>query len=151
MEGTSAVTPAEMDHLIETHIAAEIAGDVEGALSVYTPDPEHDVVGWPTGPVVGRPAAAAFYDGLMAEFTTETMERVRSYHGDGFCVTEHRTTGTVPGTFLGIPGQGRRVSFRMLHVWEFRDGAIARETIWLDTAAIVAGLTAPEATAATPV
>ena len=78
----------------------------------------------------------------MAEFTNETMEQTRSYYGERFCVTEHLTTGTVPGVFLGVPGNGRRVTFRMLHVWEFRDGAISRENIWLDGGAIVAQLTA---------
>jgi predicted ester cyclase len=30
----------------------------------------------------------------------------------------------VPGEFLGIPGQGRQISFRMLHVFEFKQGRI---------------------------
>lgn len=139
------MTREQMDELIEVHVQAEIAGDVAAAVAVYTPDAEHDVVGWPTGPTTGTVAAAAFYDALMADFTTEKMERVRCYYGDDFCVTEHSTTGTVPGAFLGIPGRGRRVRFRMLHVWEFRDGAVCRENIWLDTAAIVAQLSAPAA------
>jgi hypothetical protein len=46
-----------MDHLIEQHIAAEMAGDPAGAVAVYTDDVEHDVVGWPTGPVVGAASA----------------------------------------------------------------------------------------------
>jgi steroid delta-isomerase-like uncharacterized protein len=136
--------PAAMDELIETHIAAEIAGDSTAAVTVYTDDVEHDVVGWPTGAARGPAAAKGFYDALMAEFTNETMERTRSYYGEGFCVTEHQTTGTVPGVFLGVPGNGRRVTFRMLHVWEFRDGAISRENVWFDAGAIVAQLTEAE-------
>lgn len=130
-----------MDDLIEAHITAEIAGDSAGAVSVYTDDVEHDVVGWPSGAVRGPDAAQDFYDALMAEYTNETMTRTRSYYGEDFCVTEHQTTGTVPGVFLGIPGNGRRVTFRMLHVWEFRDGAISRENVWLDSGAVVAQLT----------
>lgn len=30
----------------------------------------------------------------------------------------------------------------MLHVWEFKDGAISRENVWLNGGAIVAQLTA---------
>jgi predicted ester cyclase len=67
-----------------------------------------------------------------------------TYYGDDFCVIEHTGTGTVPGEFLGIAGNDRRISFRMLHVWEFRDGLISRENVWLDGASIVAQLTAPE-------
>ena len=36
------------------------------------------------------------------------------------------------------------MTFRMLHVSGFRDGAISRENIWLDGGAIVAQLTAAE-------
>jgi predicted ester cyclase len=38
---------------------------------------------------------------------------------------------------LGLPGNGRRISFRMLHIFEFRDGLISRENVWLDTAAVI--------------
>jgi hypothetical protein len=31
----------------------------------------------------------------------------------------------------------------MLHVWEFKDGQISRENVWLDGGAIVAQLTTP--------
>lgn len=43
----------------------------------------------------------------------------------------------VVGSLLGLPGNGRRISFRMMHVFDFRDGLISRESIWLDTAAAV--------------
>jgi hypothetical protein len=33
----------------------------------------------------------------------------------------------------------------MLHVWEFKDGRMSRENVWLDGDAIVAQLTAPQA------
>ena len=136
--------PAEMDRLIHDHITSEIAGDVTGAVSVYTDDVVHDVVGSPTGPNFGKAAAAGFYDYLTANFSTETMTATRSYYGNDFCVVEHDATGTVPGEFLGIAGNGKRVNFRMLHIWEFRDGLIGRENVWLDGANIVAQLTASD-------
>ena len=55
---------------------------------------------------------------------------------------EQSMTGTVIGEMLGIPGNGRRVTFRIFHVFEFNDGLISRELVWLDTGAIVAQLTA---------
>jgi len=36
----------------------------------------------------------------------------------------------------------REVSFRLLHVWEFRDGLMSRENVWLDGGSVVAQLTA---------
>ena len=137
--------PAEMDRLVNEHITAEIAKDVPGAVSNYTDDVVHDVVGFPTGPNVGVAAASGFYEYLTANFSTETMEEKRAYYGDDFCVVEHDCTGTVPGEFLGIPGHGKRITFRLLHVWEFRDGRISRENVWLDGGSIVHQLTATSA------
>lgn len=73
------------------------------------------------------------------------MVPTHSYYGEDFCVTEHLATGTVDGQFLGVPGHGNRVRFRLLHVWEFRDGLISRENVWLDGASVVAQLTVGEA------
>jgi hypothetical protein len=57
---------------------------------------------------------------------------------------EHTFKGTVPGTFLGVPGNGKRISFRLLHIWEFREGLISRENIWMDGGSVVAQLTSDE-------
>ena len=139
----------EMDRLIEEHLAAEEAGDTAAAVAVYTDDIEHDVVGFPTGPVHGKDAAQGFYRYLTANLDVERMDPTRSYYGDDFCVVEHLCTGTVPGELAGIAGGGRRVAFRMLHVWEFKDGLMSRENVWLDGGSIAMQLTAPEAIAAT--
>lgn len=136
--------PKQMKELTDQHIAAEIAGDTAGAVSVYTDDVEHDVVGSPTGPIRGRAAAQGFYDQLVADLDTERMALTREQYGEDFCVVEHECTGVAKGEFLGIPGNGRRVTFRILHVWDFKDGAISREQVWVDGGSIAAQLTAPE-------
>ena len=137
-----------MNRLIELHLAAEQAKDPAASVAVYTEDVEHDVVGSPTGPAHGKAAAQGFYEYLNQNIDTEEMIPTHTYYGDDFCVIEHNWSGTVPGEFLGVPGNGKRISFRMIHVWEFRDGLISRENVWLDGAAIVAQLTASELTAA---
>ena len=134
----------DMDRLIEIHLEAEEAGDTARAVSVYTEDVEHDVVGAPRGPLQGKEAAQGFYDQLTSDIQTEQMVPTHRYYGDDFCVIEHEWTGTVPGAFLGVPGNGRRISFRLLHVWEFKDGLISRENVWLDGGSVVHQLTAPE-------
>ena len=73
-----------MDRLIIQHIDAEMAGDAAAAVAVYTDDVEHDVVGWPTGPVTGPGAAKNFYDQLIAAFVNKDMTRVRCLYGDEF-------------------------------------------------------------------
>jgi steroid delta-isomerase-like uncharacterized protein len=127
---------ARMVALVERHLKAEGAGDVEGAVDVYTDDVEHDVVGFPTGVLHGKDAARGFYETLTANFRTED-ERPRHRHfSTDAMVLDQEMTGTVIGSFLGLPGNGRRITFRVLHVFEFRDELICRENVWLDVAAI---------------
>lgn len=133
--------PQDMDRLIDRHISAEMAGDSAAAVSVYTDDVVHDVVGWPSGPLQGPDEARGFYDHLISNIQTETMTATRRYYGEDFCVQEHQWSGTVPGSFLGVAGRGKHISFRLLHIWEFRDGKISRENVWLDGGSIVAQLT----------
>lgn len=131
-----------MQHLIEQHVQAEIAGDVQTAISMYTDDIEHDVIGFPSGPTRGPEGAAGFYHQLMSDLVTEQMDVKRAQYGPDFCVVEHEATCVVQGAFAGVPGNGRRVTFRMLHVWDFKDDRIGREQIWIDGGSIVAQLTA---------
>jgi steroid delta-isomerase-like uncharacterized protein len=139
---------AEMDRLIEQHLVAEHSGDADGCVAMYSDDVIHDVVGAPHGPLSGPAAAKGFYEMLTANVKTERMDVNHAWYGDDFCVAERQFHGTVPGEFLGVPGNGREVSFRMLQVWEFKDGRISRENVWLDGGAIVAQLTeAPALTA----
>jgi len=131
-----------MDNLIKAHIEAEMAGDPARAVAMYTEDVEHDVVGFPGGPASDKQGARRFYEYLVRNFHTEEMTPVRRYYGENFSVIEHECTGTVPGDFMGVAGNNRRVTFRMLHVWEFRDGKICRENVWLDDGDILGQLAA---------
>ena len=100
----------EMDRLIETHIAAEAAGDTAGAVAVYTDDVEHDVVGFPPGRPTARPPREASTTFSCRTSGPRRWSPTHSYYGDDFCVIEHDWTGTVPGEFLGVPGNGRRIT-----------------------------------------
>ncbi len=132
----------EMIAIVEQHLEAEGAGDVEGAVAVYTDDIVHDAVGFPGSPRTGKDEARDFYRFLTATFRTESEEpRHRFFDGDTM-VLEQTMTGSVIGEFLGLPGNGRRVSFGILHVFGFRDGLIRREQVWIDSGAIVAQLSA---------
>ena len=132
----------EMRTLIERHLKAEGAGDVEGAVAVYTEDVVHDAVGFPGSPRVGKDAAREFYGFLTANFRTEHEEPTHEYWTEDALVLEQLMTGIVIGEMLGLPGNGRQITFRILHVFEFRNGLISRENVWLDSAAIVAQLAA---------
>jgi steroid delta-isomerase-like uncharacterized protein len=127
---------SDMQGLVDSHMSAENQGDIDAAVAVYTDDVEHDVVGFPDRPGRGKNAARAFYAYLIANFRSESWDVVRQYLADDAMVLEQLMTGTVAGSLLGLPGNGRRISFRMLHIFEFRDGLISRENVWLDSAAI---------------
>jgi steroid delta-isomerase-like uncharacterized protein len=131
---------SKMQVLVDRHMAAENNGDLDGAVAVYTDDVEHDVVGFPEGPSRGKAAAHDFYAYLTANFRSESWDVQRQYFADDAMILEQLMTGTVTGSLLGLPGNGRRISFRMMHVFEFRDGLISRENIWLDGAAVTGQL-----------
>jgi steroid delta-isomerase-like uncharacterized protein len=142
------MTRKEIDRLIEEHLAAEQAGDPDGSVAVYSDDVVHDLVGSALGTLRGPDEARRFYEFLTANINTEQMGVNHARYGDDFCVIEHQWHGTVPGEFMGITGHGRTISFRMLHLFEFNDGAISRENVWLDVASIIQQLNADEAVAA---
>jgi steroid delta-isomerase-like uncharacterized protein len=137
------VNQQEMIAIVEQHLKAEGAGDVEGAVAVHTDDIVHDGVGFPGSPRTGRESARDFYRFLTANFRTEGEEPLNRFFDGDTMILEQNMTGTVIGEMLGIPGNGRRVTFRILHVFGFRDGLIRREQVWIDSGAIVAQLTAP--------
>ncbi len=141
------MTREQMDRLIEQHVSAEDAGDIETAVAVYTDDIEHDVVGAPDGPLRGVAAVRRRYEQLMQNMRPISMETTRKYYSDDACVIEHLSTCAITGQFAGIEGLGRQVSFRLLHIFEFRDGKISRENVWMDTATLIAQLTEPAAAA----
>jgi steroid delta-isomerase-like uncharacterized protein len=128
--------------LVEQHLKAEGAGDIEGACAVYTEDIEHDDVGLPGPPRRGKAAAAEFYGFLTANFRTETETPLHRYFSGDTMILEQMMTGSVIGEMMGILGHGRSVTFRILHVFDFRDGLISREQVWIDSGSIVAQLTA---------
>ena len=132
------MTPDEMESLIEAHLRAEGNGDPEGAVANYTEDIEHDVVGFSGSPLRGIPAALEFYRQLVKDIRTDGEERLHTYYADDAAVIENLMTATVTGQFLGIAGNGKQGA---LHVFEFRDGRISRENLWLDGASIAAQLT----------
>lgn len=132
-----ALTRQQMDEKIDEHFAFEARDDVEGVLDTLSPDVEHDIVGWPLGPSHGRAQARAFYEALFADLADGRVETLRRYYGDDFVVDESLWRGTAPGRPFGIEGKGRPLAFRLLHVVEFApDGAIRRENVWVDLAAI---------------
>lgn len=127
----------EMDRKLDEHFGFEASDDVDGVLATLTDDVEHDIVGWPTGPTLGREAPRGFYETLFADLSDGRVRSLRRLYGDNFMVDDAVWTGKAPGRPFGIEGRGRPLEFRLLHVIEFADaGDIKRENVWVDLASI---------------
>jgi steroid delta-isomerase-like uncharacterized protein len=140
-----ATSRTAMAALVDAHLAAEQQSDLDQAVAGYTEDVEHDVVGAPGGPLRGPAAARQRYTQLLEQVRTDRLTELRRFYGDDVCVVEHECSATVFGEFAGLAGRGRSTQFRMLHVFEFRDGLISRENVWMDTASVMAQLAEPGA------
>jgi hypothetical protein len=80
-----------------------------------------------------------FYEALFAD-TEQTS--VTPLHRP-FAVDDVVWEGYTTGTAFGLKDYPRaRVSFRLLHVFEFKDGLIARENVWIDYPSLQAQLAA---------
>src|SRR5687768_7097012 len=87
-ERIMALTHSEMDRKLDEHFAFEANDDVEGVLATLSPDVEHDVVGWPTGPTNGRDGARPFYENLFSDLAEGKVEHVRRLYGEDFLVDD---------------------------------------------------------------
>lgn len=132
------VSRQQMDRKMDEHFGFEARDDIDGVLATLTPDAEHDIVGWPTGPTFGREAARGFYETLFSDLSDGHVRCHRRLYGDSFLVDDSTWRGKAPGRPFGLEGHGRELEFRLLHVVEFNDtGDIKRENVWIDLAAIL--------------
>ena len=125
-----------MDALVEGPYRAEEAGDLEAIVDGFLPDAEHDVAGRPGGPLHGGEQIRAFYGDLFGELRIDRFEPVRRWYGDDHVVDESVLHATAVGRPFGLDGRGRPVQVRFLHIFDFADGLIRRESAWLDLAAV---------------
>jgi ketosteroid isomerase-like protein len=127
------MTRETMDKIVNDHFMYEATADLEGVLSTYSDDPEHQVVGGPDGPLRGKAAIRRFYEGLFPALKGERAEPVMRLYGDDFIVDESILIGNVvDGRPFNLPGKRGHARVRLLHVFQLRDGLIANERVWFD-------------------
>jgi hypothetical protein len=132
-----ALTREQMDRHMNEHFAFEAADDIAGVVATLAADAEHDIVGWPSGPTRGREAARPFYESLFADLAEGQVRTLRRLYGENFLIDESEWRGRAVGRPFGLEGKDRPLAFRLLHVVEFApDGAMSREQVWVDLAAI---------------
>jgi ketosteroid isomerase-like protein len=140
MSTVMSMSRQQMDALVDGHYRAEEAGDLEAIAAGFAPDAEHDVVGRPGDALHGDDQIKGFYGALLAELRIDRFEPVRRWYGESHVVDEAILHATANGHPFGLEGRGRPVTARFLHVFDFRDGLISRESAWIDLAAIQAQL-----------
>jgi hypothetical protein len=141
-----ALTPAEMDALMDRHFAFEMNDDVDGVLSTLAERACHDIVGAPDGPTIGPTATRPSYEQLFQDLAGERVETLHRSYGHNTLTDESLWIGRARGRPLGFDGGNRPLRFRILHVMTFDDdGLIQRENVWLDYPHITAQLAADAA------
>ena len=90
-------------------------------------------------PVHGKEAVGAVYSDIIAAIPDVKFVSTRRFSSeDGSWVVDvSDVTGHVEGEWAGIAGGGAPVELRILHLFELRDGLIAYENTWFDSAAVV--------------
>ncbi|HET9897465.1 MAG TPA: nuclear transport factor 2 family protein [Streptosporangiaceae bacterium] len=133
---TPTLSRQRMDALVDGHFRAEETGDLHAIVEGFTAGAEHEVAGIPGGPIHGHDEIVAFYAGLLAELPITRLERVRRWYGQDHVVDESILHATAKGQVFGIKGRNTPVRVGLLHVFEFADGMICRESAWLDVASL---------------
>src|SRR5215467_9332139 len=125
---TTSLTREQIDHIIDEHFRQEADGDVEGTLKTLTDDVVHDVVGDPAGELHGPGAVAKRYGHLFSNVKGERADVKHRLYGENFVVDDMIWTARVTGELMGIPGHGRRISIRILHVSSSATGSSPART-----------------------
>ena len=132
-----------MASLLERHFEAQQKRDVDGILATYADDVVHDAVGRDPNPLHGKSAVGAFYRESLPDLENTKVLPLRRLYGEDFVVDESLVDGYAHGRPFDMEGYSRPVRFRILRIFEFRDGLIARETAWFDIIAVQRQLAPP--------
>ena len=116
-----ALSPEQMDRMMDEHFAFEGRDDVEGVLATLSEDVEHDIVGWPFGPAHNRDGARQFYEMMFGGLADSSVRCGKRLYGANFMVDESVWSGKAPGMPFGLEGRNRPLEFRLLHVVEFAE------------------------------
>jgi predicted ester cyclase len=127
----------ELDRAVNEHFGFEAADDLEGVMSSLAREVEHEIVPSPVGVQHDKAGVLAYYTRLFEAVRGESVTPLKRYYGDDFVVDETLWHGEIrDGAVFFCDGKSGKVSFRLLHIFEFKDGRIAREQAWCDLAAI---------------
>jgi hypothetical protein len=126
----------QLDMLVDTLLHALRGGDVETLMAGLTDDVEYELVGSSPSAIHGKDAVRAHHVRELANTMPERDIPLRRLYGHGFVIDELIWEGRITGRVGQLIGSGRRVSHRILRIFEVRDLLVARQTIYSDFVAI---------------
>jgi ketosteroid isomerase-like protein len=116
-----------MDKVIADHIDFESKDDVDGVLTTLTEDVVHDLIGMPWGVQHGLEGARRNYEFFFPNMRVTDIREVARLYGEDHVVFDCEVDAILNGTVVQRPEPEGRSTFRVLHVFEFRDGKISRK------------------------
>jgi hypothetical protein len=136
-EEAMSMTREQMDRLVDEHFNYEATDDVDGVMSTMCGDAEHELIPSPVGTLTDPAKIRSFYEMLFTDLQGEGVTPLRRLYGEDFLIDETLWHGYIAdGRPFLCNGKSGNVSFRLLHIFEIRDGKIGREQVWCDLAAI---------------
>ena len=126
-----------MDLIIDAHFDAERCDDIEAILDTVSDDIGHETFGTGLDRLQGKDAVRSFYEQLSQDLHIDGYTTVRRVHGPDHTWEEGVVYATATGKPFGLDGGGRSVTYRLNHLFEFRDGLIRRELGIPDIASIL--------------
>lgn len=137
------MTEQEMVALLDRHVAAELAGDLETTMATMTPDPHlHNLPTMMGG--AGHDGVLRFYrDHLIGQFFPPDVEMTSLSRtlGQGRIVDEvvirFTHTTAIDWMLPGVAPSGRPVEMAVVVIAGIEDGRLAYEHIYWDQAAVL--------------
>ncbi|MBI5717786.1 MAG: ester cyclase [Burkholderiales bacterium] len=136
------MTPEAIRDLLAAHVEAENAHDMGATLATLHPDCVFEDVA--LGRTYrGHAGAEAYYRSWWDAFGLRFArgdEGAGHFTRDGAFIAEGRFQGRHVGEFLSLAATGREVNFRFVVVVGFRDGLMAGERFFYDSATLLGQL-----------
>ena len=131
-EATPVTGPEFFDEFRRAWATAAATGDPTAVIPFYAPDAEFEDV--PFGLVLRGPVEIeGFLGGFFANYSDASVEWQDVFGTNDRAAAELVFTGRYTGQLPGSPpGTGQSVTVRSVHVYEFGDETIRRQTVYFD-------------------
>ena len=139
MNNLDKLTPAliaKRQAIVDEHIAAEDAKDVERTLATFhTP---HYWVRPLGGETTGGPAVAELLGMLFRAFPDFSFTPAHTYHAADALIVEGKMTGTHKGPWAGVPASGKPIDVSTCCIYHFDEDRLTSESVYFDHATLLA-------------